>query len=311
MNKIKKINIALIMIVLIICMFTSKTYAELNCNVNLSRSKEKVTYGELFDVYVSISNLQTTKGIIAIGANLSYDTNSLTLVDIGGENKWSAPFHNSSNGKITSFKNELSTNDENVFKITFKVNEKGKASNSAWVKISNFEISDGDEERICGGNSINITIEEPNSGTSSDDNKQEENNSQGGNNQSGNTGNNNQNSGNKPINKPNSGTTKPSTSKPTNGQVENLNNVETSNENNVTTNVIENTIGENSIKNENVSNNNTNNILENNIHNEKTEDNKKSGKLFFYMASIVTIMVIVGILFLMGKHQKMNKKSKN
>lgn len=306
MNKIKKINVVLIMIVLIICMFANKAYAELNCNVVLSTSNNKVTYNETFNVYISISNLQTTKGIVAIGANLSYDTDSLSLVDIKGENSWSDPFYNSLNGKITSFKNKLSTSNENVFKITFEVNEKGKARNSAWVKISNFEISDGDEEKNCGGNSINIAIGELDNGNSEENNNQGGN-SQGGNNQSGNTGNNNQNSGNKPINKPNSGTTKPTTNKPTNGQAENLNNIETSNENNVTTNIIENAIGENSTKNENVINNNTNNILENNIHNEEIKDNKKSGKLIFYIA---TIIVIVGILFLMGKHQKMNRKSK-
>lgn len=158
MNRVKKISIVFVIMMLIICMFTSKTYAALNCNVNLSASKNKVTYKEQFSVYVAISNLQTTKGIIAIGAVVSYDTDSLTLVSIEGQNKWSDPFHNPSNGKITSFKNEVSTKNENVFKITFKVNEKGKAKKSAWVKISNFEISDGEGEKNCGGNSINIAI---------------------------------------------------------------------------------------------------------------------------------------------------------
>ena len=119
MNRVKKISIVFVIMMLIICMFTSKTYAALNCNVNLSASKNKVTYKEQFSVYVAISNLQTTKGIIAIGAVVNYDTDSLTLVSIEGQNKWSDPFHNSSNGKITSFKNELSTKNENVFKITF------------------------------------------------------------------------------------------------------------------------------------------------------------------------------------------------
>ena len=67
MNKIKKINIVLAIIILIGCIFTSKAYAALNCNVNLTKTKDKVTYDEQFSVYVSISNLQTTKGIIAIG----------------------------------------------------------------------------------------------------------------------------------------------------------------------------------------------------------------------------------------------------
>ena len=321
MNKIKKISIVLMIIMLIVCILTNKTYAELNCNVNLSTSKDKVTYNETFSVYVKISNLQTTKGIIAIGASLSYDTNSLTLVDIEGENKWSDPFYNSSNGKITSFKNKLSTSNENILKITFKVNEKGKATNSAWIKISNFEISDGDEEKNCGGNSMNIVIEDSNS---SEDNTQGGNNNpgdntgndnQGGNNPGGNTGNNNpggskpgsstgngnQNSGNNQINKPNTGTTKPNTNEATNGQGENVNHVETSNEN---TNVIENMTGENSTNDENVINDNTQNILEDQTKSEETKENKKDKKAIFYAVSVTTIVVIIGILFLIKKYWK-------
>lgn len=183
MNEVKKIIVLLSIIMLICSIFVNKTYAAISCNVSISKPKEQVAYKEKFSVYVAISNLQTTKGIIAIGAVLSYDTNSLTLVDIEGQNKWSDPFHSESNGKITSFKNKLSKNNENVFKITFEVNEKGKAGNSAWIKISNFEISDGDEEKNCGGSSISIAIGDPSGGNS-------DNNNQGGNNQGGNSNNN-------------------------------------------------------------------------------------------------------------------------
>ena len=44
MNRVKKISIVFVIMMLIICMFTSKTYAALNCNVNLSASKNKLTY---------------------------------------------------------------------------------------------------------------------------------------------------------------------------------------------------------------------------------------------------------------------------
>ena len=51
-------------------MFINKTYATLSCNVSLSTPKKDLVQGEEFSVYVQISNLQTTKGIIAIGALL-------------------------------------------------------------------------------------------------------------------------------------------------------------------------------------------------------------------------------------------------
>lgn len=304
MNKIKKIIILLSIIMLIGSIFASKTYAVLSCNVNLSKPKDKFTYKEQFSIYASISNLQTTKGIIAIGAVLSYDTNSLTLVDIEGENKWSDPLHNSSNGKITSFKNKLSTSNEDVFKITFEVNEKGKAGESAWIKIDNFEISDGDEEKNCGGSYINIAIGEQSSGNSGDNN-------QSGNNQ-GNNSNNNQAGNNSGSNnqgsiitkKPGSGSTtkKPSASS-TNKNEENTDKEETLNNNNEQTNIVENVITEET---ENDNNTVQNNNIQNNLEedNEKQEETKKDNKVKFYIVSIGAIAVIIVILLLLKKYWK-------
>ena len=58
MNRVKKISIVFVIMMLIICMFTSKTYAALNCNVNLSASKNKVTYKEQFMSQYLICKLQ-------------------------------------------------------------------------------------------------------------------------------------------------------------------------------------------------------------------------------------------------------------
>lgn len=298
MNRFKKLNIVFIMVMLITCIATNKTYATLNCNVNLSTPKNEVTYEEQFSVYVSISNLKTTKGIIAIGAVVSYDTDSLTLASIEGQNKWSDPFHNPSNGKITSFKSELSTKDENVFKITFKVNEKGKAKNSAWIKISDFEISDGDEEKDCGGDSIDIMIREPDNGNS-------ENNSQGGNHQGNNSENNNQNLGNnhqKPENNSqsleNSTIKKPIVNNSINNQKENLNNeqLSNSNSNSLDTNIVENIIGEDFEEDKDT--------IEKDI---ELQEDKKISKGLFYIISIVAVIVIVGLIFLMKKYWKTDK----
>lgn len=300
MNKLKKINIVLIIIILIVGMFTNKTYAVLNCNVSLSTPKDKVTYKEQFSVYATISNLQTTKGIIAIGASLSYDTNSLTLVDIEGANDWSDPLYSSSSGKLTSLNNKLSTSNGTVFKITFEVNEKGKATNNAWIKINNFEISDGDEENNCGGSSINIIIEEPNTGDVEDNtqggNQGEnpgDNTIQGGNNQGGNSGDSTQN-GNNQTNRPNTGTTtKPPVNTSTNEQGENIDN-EKNADNNIDTNTIENNVGEDSIDNKNE-----------NIQNTLEENTKSKGnKTLFYVLGIATIIIIIGLLFLIMKYWK-------
>lgn len=304
MNRFKKLSIVFIMVMLITCIATNKTYATLNCNVNLSAPKNKVTYEEQFSVYVSISNLQTTNGIIAIGAVVSYDTDSLTLVSIEGQNNWSNPFHNSSNGKITSFKSELSTKDENVFKITFKVNEKGKAKTSAWIKISDFEISDGEEEKNCGESSINIKIEEQestNTGNNNQGNNNQGNNNQGNNSQeSNNQGNNGQTSNNTKKPEDNQ-TTKPSTgtTKPVENNSINETTAENINTNNVNTNSIENVVGEDSIDNESKTNN-VQNVFEDNA--EESKENKTMNKGVFYIISVIAVIAIIVILFVIVKY---------
>lgn len=285
-------------------MFAGKTYAALNCNVNLSKPKDKFTYEEEFSVYVSISNLQTTKGIIAIGAVLSYDKESLELVDIEGENKWSAPSYSTSNGKMTSFKNKLSTSNENVFKIIFKVNEKGKAKDSAWIKISDFEISDGDEEKNCGGSSINIAIGETSGGNSG-------NNNQGGNNQDG-SSNNNQSgssSGSSTTKKPSTGnTTKKPSSSSTNKNDKDTNNTGTSSNNNIEQNTIENVIDNEVINNNVIEDNNVvDNLEENKITSEEEKETKKIDKGQFYIVSFITIVAIIAILLIIKKFWKTEK----
>lgn len=156
MKQLKKISVVFMMMLLLAGIFVNKTYAKIDCNVNLSTSKKEVNNGEKFSVSVKVTNLQSSKGIIAIGAILGYDKNSLTLLEIEGQNKWSDPMHNDSTGRLIAVKNEFATKDENVFKITFKVN--AKAGKDAWVKINDFEISDGNEEKNVGGKSITIPI---------------------------------------------------------------------------------------------------------------------------------------------------------
>lgn len=287
MNKLKKISIVIIVIMIFGGVFVNKVYGALLCNVGLSASKSDLKYGDEFSVYVKISNLQTDKGIIAIGGVLSYDTKSLTLVDIEGENKWSDPFHSESTGKLTSVKNKRTSSDENVLKINFKVND--KAEKSAWVKISNFEISDGDEEKNVGGNSINLTIK------GQEVNK---------------PSNNTQNNGSKPNA---GGTSKPSTNnKPSTG-TSNKGNTNTNNVTNTVSNEItEENIAENIVEENTEQNNSMQNIFKDEIEEIGQDETKKqeNKKTLIYVACGFGVVAIIIIAFYVIKYLKKNKESK-
>ena len=152
----KQVKIYMSLILLLFGLLCTKSYAAISGNISL-QAPGSATKGEEIYVYAHVSNLQAGKGIIAIGTTLEYDTNALTFVDIDGEGKWSAPFHNEANGKLTATRNKASNASENIFKVTFRVKE--SAGDSAWVRVRNFEISNGSEESVIGSGNANISIQ--------------------------------------------------------------------------------------------------------------------------------------------------------
>lgn len=309
MSKFKKISLILTFIILFGCIYITETYAVLSCNVNLNTTKKDVVQGEEFSVYVKISNLQTDRGIIAIGTVLKYNTDYLTLIDIEGQNKWSEPFYGKTSGKITSTKNALSKNNENVLKINFKA--KDNVTKNAWIKINDFAISDGDIEENVGGDNITISIKEK------IDSTQEENK------QNNNTQNNGENNQNKPSSgastnnngtKPNTGTTSkpsPTTNKGniSNKKVETNTIKNTVDVNTEINNIDENIVNENIVINENIEQNNSvQNIFEEEQNLEKTKkDNKKE---LVYAACIFGTIAIIIIVFYIVKYLRILKSKK-
>ncbi len=289
MEKLRKISLVVTILMLLGCIFINKSYATINCNVSLSTQNSEITKGEEITIYANISNVQVTKGIIAIGAVIEYDKNSLTLLSLTGENGWSNPFYNEENGKITAVKNNFATKDETILKMTFKVNE--SAGNSAWVKVNNFQVSDGDEEIDVGGSSATISIKDkniqnPEPPVNPGDNT-----------------NNNQNQG---TNKPNTGNNRPS-NKPNGGS-------NIPNNNTTDTNTVDET-NTNNITNENM-NENTNekrNIdalinypVVDNTKNTSTESS--SGKGVIYAICIIGAILVVVIMVSIVKSSADNKE---
>lgn len=328
MNKLKRMILILIIMMLFCFLVTTKCYAALSCNVGVSSSIASVEPGKEFDVYVKISNLQTSKGIIAIGAVLEYDKNNLTFIDIEGQNKWSDPFYNEANGKITSVKSKLSTSNENVFKIKFKAND--NAGVNAWVKISNFEISDGNEEKNVGGNLVTIPIKKIQNDTQGDDKKPEEGNKPNDNTQNNGGGIDNTNKPSTGTNsKPNGTTSKPNggtSTKPNSGNKNkptSTTNKTNTKENNTEENDIENTVGANEEDNNNIQNtidedieqnNSIQNIFTNEIEKEEDKDielKKQENKTKLIYAACVFGTIAIGIvIFYIVKYVKVIKREK-
>ena len=155
----KKI-IKLTLISLIIACIMGNVYAAISCNMELQTEKKEFNKNEEFTVDVKISNLQSDRGIISMGATLEYDKDSLELVKMEGQNGWETPINGSSynkaNGKMVLTRNGLGTNAETIFKITFKVKEESKQN--LMIALKNITVADGYSPAKVTSAYKNITI---------------------------------------------------------------------------------------------------------------------------------------------------------
>ena len=141
MKKIVKLSLVLIMTIFIM----GNVYAAISCKVNMQAAKTEVSKNEEFTVDINLSNIQSERGIISLGATLEYDKDSLTLVKMEGKNGWETPAegtsYNNANGKLAITRAGLGKNDETVFTITFKVKETSKKN--LMVTLKNIIVADG------------------------------------------------------------------------------------------------------------------------------------------------------------------------
>ena len=154
MRKITVICLTLISTLILGTILAENSYAVLSCKVGLQTPQSTYTEGDEISVTVNISNLQAGKGIVALGAVVDYDKTALDLKEVIGENKWSAQI-GENKAKIVAYSGKKVIKDEAVMKLVFVV-KKNITTKSAWVKISNFEISDGNEETAVEGGTIKI-----------------------------------------------------------------------------------------------------------------------------------------------------------
>ena len=139
MKKLVKLSLILLTAMCIM----GNVYATLNCNVNIITAKTEYAKNEEFTVDVNLANIQSEEGIIALGGTLDYDKESLTLEKMEGKNGWANPSYNEVNGKFATDRASVTTSDETVFTITFKVNETSKEN--VEIALKGITISDGEE----------------------------------------------------------------------------------------------------------------------------------------------------------------------
>lgn len=160
MKKIVKLSLTILLI--IVCL-TGSVYASPNCNISMETTKKEydIKDDEII-IDVKISNIKSSVGIIAIQAVLEYDKESLTLEKMEGQNDWKSPVKNASyneeKGILVMDKDGLAKSDEEILKLTFKINKKTKKN--LMVELKDVKISDGTKLAVIGSTYKSITIKD-------------------------------------------------------------------------------------------------------------------------------------------------------
>jgi LPXTG-motif cell wall-anchored protein len=140
----KVIKICLAMLI-ICCAIITNVDATFSGTMNLKTDKTEFETNEEFVVEAALSEgKKEENGIIALGATLEYDKDALTLVSIDGVNGWTKPTYNEANGKLVTDRNNFSTGNETVFKITFKANK--TINSNDLVQLKDIAVADEDIE---------------------------------------------------------------------------------------------------------------------------------------------------------------------
>jgi hypothetical protein len=138
-------TITLILILLILFLGISSVYASSSFTVTMKGPENKINKNEEFTVEVKLSNIQDERGIIALGGEIDYDSDSLTLIKLESESDtWAKPTYNKESKKFVMDREALSKDNENIFKIRFKVND--NSTKNPKISLKNLVGSNGNEE---------------------------------------------------------------------------------------------------------------------------------------------------------------------
>ena len=154
--------LSLVLLFLMMMSIMGTVNAAFTCKVSMQMEKTEFKKGDEFTVDIKISDIQSERGVISLGATLEYDKDSLTLVKMEGQNGWESPSvgssYNEANGKIAITRNGLGNNNETIFKITFKVKEGAKKN--ILITLRNITLADGTSPLSVEKVYKNITIQE-------------------------------------------------------------------------------------------------------------------------------------------------------
>lgn len=208
MNQIKRFFVILLIAILVTIQGTMVKAVDATMKVALSSTTTTVSKGQEVTVLVGISDVNVGDGINTFQATLNYDTDVFTSVNIEGTNDWVKQTYNSSKGIfILTYTNMLTSKEQGIAKITFKVKE-DTTKTTGKISLTSIEAANPDAKATPSDASITIKIgADNNNNNNNNTNNNNTNNSNTSNNNTNNSNTNNSNTNNNTNNANNVGTT--------------------------------------------------------------------------------------------------------
>lgn len=155
MKKFVTLSLTLVLIFMVI----TNVYAVSSFKVSMEASKDELTKNEEFTVEVKISDIQDEKGIIAMGGEIEYDKDSLTLVKVeqGSEN-WAKPSYSENSKKFAMDRDARGKDDEILFKMIFTVNE--ESTKKPEISLKNIVGSNGSDDIEIGDVKFSVNVKD-------------------------------------------------------------------------------------------------------------------------------------------------------
>lgn len=172
-----KKTLTILAFLVIMMTFLTVSYAAFTCKIALVLDKQEVSKNEEFTMNINLADIQSERGIITLGATLSYDKDSLSLVKMEGKNGWSNPSYNEDNGKFVLDRSSFALTNETMIQVTFKVKEQAKKNVN--ITMKNIAISDGNQEATIADSVVAIAVKDGSS--NNDNNNNNDNNGNNGN----------------------------------------------------------------------------------------------------------------------------------
>ena len=164
--RVNKVLLVILVILVTILSVTNVVYAD-SVTVNMRAGNTKYQAGQTITISVSLSNIDSQRGIFGLNGTLSYDTavfepivsdasgNTESIVSVNG---WGNVTYNSTTNKFSVVTTSSAKTSQNIMQISLKVKDTA-ALGSTYIMLTDLTATNGNNDIATSPETLSLTIE--------------------------------------------------------------------------------------------------------------------------------------------------------